>query len=172
MKLDNVTKTYNINFTFYFFTILNHYPFGLKGESVRARWSFQPLAVRVSHLLTSNSRAVLVIWLKPSIQSHGLRLSPSSVVVDASDRHCCIFFIQYLTGMSKIDLTDLLYNTWIILFSFFSTKPVEGDVKIMKKITWALQASAEILYVLLVSELFTATEYLYILKRNANICIF
>ena len=75
----------------------------------------------------SNFRAVLVIWLKPSSESHGLRLTWSltsvyqtgwllyfSISLMAQD---LIWMLHY---KSKIDLTDLLYNT----LSRSSSKPM------------------------------------------------
>ena len=77
------------HFTFYFLTF-NHYVLGLNVGSVRT-WSVQPLALRVSHKRISNSKTILVTWLKPSNESHGLTLTLSSMVVHHTDWTYCIF---------------------------------------------------------------------------------
>ena len=105
--------------TFYFYLLVtfNHYTLGLNEESVRARWRAQPLAMSFStNLLISNSRTVLVTWLKPfnkelwSLIDLKFNNYPSSSLI------WLYFSIWDLTWilhyMSKIDIINLLCNSF------------------------------------------------------------
>ena len=49
MRNDNVTTTSYAYFTFINWQLFNHYPLDLSWESVRGRWSIQPLMLTVSN---------------------------------------------------------------------------------------------------------------------------
>ena len=65
-------------FTFYFLATFSHCLISMNGKLVRSWWGIQPLALIDLFKL----KKLLNIWLKPSIEIYGLRLSPSSTVVN------------------------------------------------------------------------------------------
>ena len=78
------------------------------GDFIFWRWKFL-----TNWPTYSNSRIILVIWLKPSNESRGLRLIPTLTVVHQTD-WLLFFSISKLTWMlhntSKINLTDFFCN--------------------------------------------------------------
>ena len=110
MRNDNMTTTYVYSLLLFLNNIFLHNLFGLNRE------------YSISHVESFSLINILVIWLKPSNENHGVWLTLSLIVVYHPYCYSSIFPLNTLLHhMSKIDFTYLLYDTAQCNF-FFSSK--------------------------------------------------